>query len=48
MKNLVQNHKKCPSSLITFLSVSSISNTMKIILIQKSVKLKMEGRKIFT
>ena len=39
---------KNPSSLIMFLSVSSISNTIKDILIQNSVKLKKAGRKFFT
>ena len=39
---------KSPSSLIMFFSVSSISRTIKDILLQKSLELKMEGRKIFT
>ena len=39
---------KSPSSLMTFLSVSCISSTIKDILLQKSTELKMEGRKSFT
>ena len=39
---------KSPSSLIMFFSVSSMSSTIKDILIQKSTELKMEGRKSFT
>ena len=39
---------KSPSSLIMFLSVSSISSTMQDMLLQKSTELKMEGRKSST
>ena len=48
MKILEENHQKSPSSLTMFFSVSSMCNTINDILIQKSIKLKMEGRKIFT